>query len=97
MTDKNQLKLAAAITALLATKKRLNIHQVSDAYKRAKIICETAEPLLDCGATEDEQGLFLLMIAAFGHNRELNLSDLEELSGRAKFLHGLLEKVSTEN
>lgn len=95
--DKRDL-LARLILAQDSVKRRQNIHQVGDAYRRANALLEKADSLMVERVENGEwHGQFMMMLAAHGFYKELTFNEMEELSDRAAFLHGLCKKVSSEN
>jgi len=87
--------LTKTIIACESTRRTLTIYQTEDARRRATILLEKASPLFDREYLDDGDWheMFILLLAAHGHHRELTFNEIEELSDRAMRLNGLCSQL----
>lgn len=89
--DKTELIVQAMIARAIAEERHLNIYQLENFHRQAKQILGEVAPLLDRDSG-DWQNLFLIVLGVA--HRPLSFNEMEELSDRVIYLHGLCDRAS---
>ena len=86
--------LARVIIAFKSKRLRLNINQVNDSYSRADEIIQQTESVLDGDWLNEKWAvIFICLLGAYAHDRQLSINDIEDLSDRAIKLQGFIDRL----